>query len=283
MSDHGIFISTYSMNSVWVNGRFCLENEPVLLASNRGFKYGDGLFETLRIHNKAIPLYAFHWERLSYGLEKLQIHQNSFTNESLKDHVLELCKRNNCENGGRVRIAVYRENNNAAGCVIEAVPLTEPYALNKKGLTVGIYTEARKSCDAFSGLKSINYLPYVLANRFAEDKGLDEALVLNQYGTLCDGSKTNLFLVKDQEIWTPAMDQGCVQGVMRRYLIEELRRKGSAVMERIITMQDVLQADEVFLTNAIKGIRWVAQIQDKQYSNRQITALFHSDCARLFS
>ena len=139
-----------------------------------------------------------------------------------------------------------------------------------------MYPAARKSCDAFANLKSANYLPYVLAQLYANEKGADEALVLNSFTNIADGSKTNLFLVKGSALYTPALHQGCVSGVMRQHLINYLKSEGYELHQTEINHEDLLQADEVFCTNAIQGIRWVQSYGDKTYSSTFTQHLFQA-------
>jgi branched-chain amino acid aminotransferase len=121
-------------------------------------------------------------------------------------------------------------------------------------------------------VKSANFLPYVLAELFAKEKGIDDALVLNAFNYVADSSKANVFLVKGKQIITPALNQGCVSGVMRRFLLEELKTNDYSIRQEEVSEQELLEAEEVFLTNSIYDIRWVRQYKDRQYS----PALSHS-------
>jgi branched-chain amino acid aminotransferase len=209
------------MNAVCFNGRFLPGDQPLFTSANRGFRYGDGLFETMKVVNGGLPLGYLHWERLFSGLRLLQI-KPGFTPEELEGNAIELCCRNNLL-AARVRLSVYREGEGCA-YLIEASPI-EPasYQWKDEGLTIGIYPFARKSQDAFANLKSANYLAYVLAERYAGEQGWGEALVLNGQSNISDASKANLFLLKKGALYTPAPHQGCVLGVMRRFLIEEAK------------------------------------------------------------
>src|SRR4030095_10075619 len=103
--------------------------------------------------------------------------------------------------------------------------------------------------------KSANYLPYVLADLHAKETGCEESIVLNTENNLCDASKANIFLLVKDEIYTPALHQGCVNGVKRRYIIEELKKEKIIVQQKQINESLLFEADEVFLTNAINDIR----------------------------
>lgn len=251
----------------WVchNGLFLPGSQPVFTASNRGFKYGDGMFETARFYNGTLLLSSFHFHRLYSGLQLLGIIPH-FTQEQLTAAVIELCKKNNCSASARVRIAVYREAADNASYLVEATALTpEKMVWNERGWHLIVYPFARKSCDAFANLKSANYLPYVMAGRHAKEEGADECMVLNMHNRICDGSKTNLFFIKDSEVYTPALSEGCVAGVMRRAVIDFLKSSGYAVHQKGVTENDLLDADNVFVTNAIEGVRWVQRFGGKEY------------------
>lgn len=271
------------MNMICYNGQFLPADAPILSGTNRGFKYGDGLFETMRIHKGILPLAGYHFHRLYDGLKQLSIQISHLNKEALLTAIFSLCKMNGCKDFGRIRLTVFRDHNNEGSFVIEATALVEGMVLNEKGYSLTICPDIWKSCDAISSLKSTNYLPYVQAERYAFEQGADEALLLNQYGAISDGSKTNIFINKQGTIMTPAINQGCVNGVMRRYIIESLYKKELPVQEGTITSNDLLEADEIFLTNAIRGIQWVKQFQGKEYVNEQTKKLFQALCSTIFS
>jgi branched-chain amino acid aminotransferase len=251
----------------WVchNGSFFPAEQPLFNAANRCFKYGDGLFETALFFNGRLLLSCYHYDRLFSGLKLLNIIP-SFTSVQLTDAVAALCERNGCVALARVRITVYRDEVNNASYVIEAAESDrQKTQWNERGWRVLLYPFARKSCDALANLKSANYLPYVMAGQHAIAHSADECLVLNTYNRICDGSKTNLFFLKEDVVFTPALSEGCVAGVMRRAVIEFLKKSGYAVHQKAVTEDDVLQAEAVFLTNAIEGLRWVRYFGAREY------------------
>lgn len=262
----------------WVchNGRLVPAEEALFTADNRGFRYGDGLFETAKVVESKLLLASLHFDRLFTGLQLLQIKWGPlFTPDNLEQNILALCAKNGHAALARVRLAVYRSQNGVADYVMESFALaTDAMQWNSKGWQLVLYPDARKSCDAFANIKSANYLPYVLANLYAAEKGADEALVLNTDNNMADGSKTNLFLVKESAIYTPALHQGCVAGVMRQHLLYQLKREGYELHQTQIGHEDLLEADEVFCTNAIQGIRWVETYCNKTYSHTITQQIF---------
>ena len=264
------------MKAICHNGETVPAGAPLFDAGNRGFRYGDGVFETARVVDGVLRLAPLHFNRLFTALQLLQIRPGpQFTPHLLQKNILHLCRQNKCSHRARVRLAVYRQPGGDAGYVIETFPLGEDaLVLNEKGWQLVVYPLARKSCDAFANLKSANYLPYVLAGAYAAEKGADEALVLNSYNLIADGSKTNLFLLKDGAWYTPALDQGCVAGVMRTHLLQVLKQKGFAVHQTAVTEEMLATADEVCCTNAVQGIRWVQRFGNREYSNTCIQQVF---------
>lgn len=276
------FYLNWRVNQICFNGKLISETEPVLLASNRAYRYGDGLFETIRVKDQRILLGHFHFERLFSGLSLLQYEiPVDFTISNLEEQINNLVESNHCTANARVRLSVFRGNGNlyddpsALEYIIECWSLPEVGGeLNEKGLHIDVFPFGRKSIDLFSNLKSSAFLIYAMAARFAREHKLDDCLVLNTHNKIADSTIANIFLVKNETIITPALSEGCVQGVMRRHLIESLTKAGYEIKESAIAPEHLETADEVFLTNAIKGMQWVRQFRDKVYTNVQTRHLY---------
>ena len=263
------------------NGRFFADDEPVLSKADRSYRYGDGLFETMKLINGYILLEDHHFERLFSGLGVLKFHiPVLFTKQKIEKEIKELSKKNECERSARIRLSISRGNgglydfDNKFSYLIECWPL-EQKGFNENGLTIGIFPDARKSIDVFSNLKSANYLAYVMAAIWAKENKLNDALILNQHDRICDSTIANIFWVKDNNIFTPPLNEGCVAGVMRKKILElGSGNSDYLVQECVLTQEILLQADEVFLTNAIAGIRWVKECRNKVYKNTISGKLF---------
>jgi len=254
------------------NGSIVPSGTPIITADNRGFRYGDGLFETIRVKDGRIVLGKYHFDRLISGARLLQFEISSFLSaEKLSAEILELCRRNGHERSARVRLNVFRadmgQESGAPQHVIQSWEL-ETGEEAEKGVTLGIYPHGRKSCDQLSNIKSNNYLVYSMGARYAGQHGWDDSLVLNSFGRVADSSIANLFLVKGGIVYTPPLSEGCVAGVMRRWLIQVLPEKGWEVREQPAAPEDLLQADELFLSNAIRGSRWVGKLAGVTYGNK---------------
>ena len=153
---------------------------------------------------------------------------------------------------------------------------TPVFELNENGLVTGVYPKARKALDGFANLKSNNYLPYTMAALHAQKQHWNDAFVLNTTGNICDATIANVFIVKNQVVFTCPLQEGCVAGVMRRFLLQNMAANGFSCQEQIITVEDLLTANEVFLTNTIKGMRWVAHCDEVSYTNRLTTKIFQA-------
>ena len=264
------------MEFVIISGNILEKTGAGLSPDDHSYRYGDGLFETMKISNGNILLEEYHFERLFSGLATLKFKIPAlFTKQRIGEQVKELCKKNNTEGSARVRLSVSRGNGGLYDCdnkfsyLIETWPLDQK-GVNENGLIIDIYPEARKSIDIFSNLKSANYLPYVMAAIWAKENKLNDALILNQHDRICDSTIGNVFWIKNDKIFTPPLNEGGVAGVMRKKIFN-LRED---IKEKKMTENDLLNADEVFLTNAITGIRWVKQFRDKIYHNKTAEKFF---------
>lgn len=271
------------MNSICFNGKILSGDEPVLLASNRGYRYGDGLFETMKVQKGKILLTDYHFERLFAGIALLRFQMpRLFLRQRTEDEILSLCKKNQCENLGRVRLSVFRGNgglydeDKALQYLIECWPLNESVnKLNGNGLVIDVYPDAEKSCDKFSNLKSANFLPYSMAAMFAKENKLNDSLLLNSNGSIADSTIANVFIIKNGVVITPGLEDGCVNGVMRKYLIEKIQTTDYELRVEAVTVSNLKAADEIFLTNAINGIRWVRQFRDTIYTNVKTEGIYN--------
>lgn len=259
------------------NGKLLPADEPVLMAHNRSFRYGSGLFETMRAHNGKMPLLDLHMSRLFQGLQQLQFKLPALlTPQLLQEQTLRLLRKQHQQNA-RIRISIYpgnggimEEDDRNAGYIIECWPLNSPPELNQNGLQLGIYTDARKSCDALSHLKSSSALIYAQAALQAREHHWNDALVLNQHGRIADASIANLFWYTKGHLFTPPLSEGPVAGVMRRHLLEN-----HLIHEQALEPESLEEAEEVFLTNAVRGIQWVSAIDGKTFGPPLQAAILH--------
>ncbi len=280
---HSIFVLMARENFLFYDGKILRSGGALISPDNRSFRYGDGFFETLKLVNGRLQLAEEHMERLFSSLSLLQFEPPAyFTPAYLKEHIVALAKKNGHEKLARVRLTIFRGegglyevDNHYPHHLIQTWELNPASNLyNENGLVIGIFRDARKTCDLYSSLKSNNYLSYAMAALWAKKAKLNDALLLNPYDGIADATIANVFIVKDGLIQTPAITEGPVNGVMRRYLLRCLRAANMPVEERKITVEDLENASEIFLTNAIQGIRWVKEMGHNGYTH-SLSSLLH--------
>jgi branched-chain amino acid aminotransferase len=246
-----------------------------MTVANRGFKYGDGLFESMRMMKGQLKFADLHADRLQRGMKALKIDGYSQMDAwFLKEKAEDIARRNKAKHG-RLRLTVYRDSEgfyapsqNKMGWCLEMQPFDEPrYFLNTKGLIVDVYSELSKPCNYLSNIKTCNSMTFVMAGLFKAHNKLDEVLLLNQNGFLCEASSSNLFILYQNHLYTPALSEGCIEGVMRQVVMKLARQSGIPVTEAQINPEILYEADEVFLTNAGRGIQSVMGFGVRRYFN----------------
>ncbi|MBK9012907.1 MAG: aminotransferase class IV [Saprospiraceae bacterium] len=256
-----------------LNGKIIAADQPIFTAGNRAFRYGDGLFESIRVFGGRLPFFERHWQRLSagFGLLKFEV-PDFFTPSFLKNEVGKLTQS---KGNWRIRLSVWRSGGglytpeiNLPEFLIEANPLTSAlFELNQCGLKIGIFNQellphhSQKTYQNLHNLKTTSALPFVLASIFKKENQLDDYLLLNTVGRLACASSSNIFLVKNGELFTPPLTEGCIAGTMRATVLELAGQLGIKTNEVQIPICELEKADEILLTNAIQGVRWVQKIQ----------------------
>lgn len=266
------------MDKLYVNnnGVLILNNTYVLKVGNRAHLYGDGLFESIRVVNGLPINFENHYKRLTDGMKALKMvqHQN-FTQDFLYQQIVELLRENKISKGGKVRLSVdrkqggtYLPKTNEVDYFIESYPLpNNEFILNDAGYVVDLYDDIKKTITFLSNYKTKNGLIYIMSKLAAKEKKIDDLLLQNNKLGIIEGSSSNLFIVSNGVLYTPSLDLGCLGGTMRMQIINLAIANNIKVYECNITPQNLLVADEVFLTNAISGIIWVGSYRTKRYFN----------------
>lgn len=260
------------------NGEFFNEDEAIFTVKNRAFRYGDALFETIRVINGKPCFMEDHFNRLEKGMEILKMKSSVNLFDELKKQIIALIKKNNITKGGRIRLTIFRTGEGfytpekeGRSYVIEATSINHnEYTLNERGLNVDVYNDFKRCRTDLSKIKTANNIPQVLAGIYKKENNLDDCLILNDQGRIVEAISSNVFLYKNNNIYTSAIEEGCVEGVMRKQIIEISKIMGINIFEGMLTGGMLLQADEMFLTNAINGIQWVSSYRTKRYSNNSI-------------
>ena len=258
-----------------VDGFLYKEDEPVFKITNRAFKYGDALFETIRIVNGEPQFLEDHFIRLKKGMQILKMPAGGISFSELKDQIVRLIEKNHIKHGGRIRLTVFRSGgglyapeNQGKSFAIEAIPLeSNKYGLNEKGLTIDVYNDLKIHRNFLSQIKTTNKIPQVLTGIYKTENNLDDCLVLNDQGRIAEALSSNIFLYKNNNLYTPSLDEGCMDGVMRKQVLKIAKERNINVFEGMLNGSMLLQADEMFLTNAISGIQWVVSYRQKRYFN----------------
>jgi branched-chain amino acid aminotransferase len=273
------------LNYININGSIINTKGSQPAFHSRSFRYGYGIFETLLIKDGAIMLKDYHWERLFASAKQLYFNiPKLFTAERLEEEILHLAAKNQCEHLCRIRLQLFADggglfdgHSQTPEYIIECFLLEEPVIqLNENGLVIGIAEGLNKSVDALSHLKSCSALIYVIAAQQAKAYQWNDALILNTKGNIIESTIANIFWIKDSIVHTPPLSEGCVAGVMRRKLLNDLPALGMKIIEQPLTGEILMNADEVFLTNAIRRIKWVASVNEKKIKNDTIARIFRS-------
>lgn len=271
------------------NGKLYKSDDHIFSINNRAFKYGDALFETIRVINGKLCFVEDHFKRLKKGLELLKMKSSNISFNDLKSQIEELVDKNQIKQGGRVRLTVFREAdgfylpmNESKGYTIEAKPIDNNlFELNDKGLKIDVFTEQRRSTSKLSNIKTTNSIQQILAGIFCKENELDECLMLNKHGRIAEGMSSNVFLYKNNNIYTPSLEEGSMDGVMRKQILKIAEEMKVNVFEGMVNGSMLLQADELFLTNAVKGIRSVETYKQKTYG-KEATLSFLEELNKQF-
>jgi len=275
------------LNFININGKITTAEKATVAPDNRAFRYGYGLFETMLYKRGVLQLKDLHIKRLLGGLKQLGIVLPVlWTQEWIEEQIMQTVQRNNLDHLARVRLQIHAgegglyEKDARPGIVIECFPIEETaLQLNENGLVVGLATGLNKSPDSLANLKSCNALIYAMAAQLAMTNKWNDALILNTNNHIIESTIANLFWIKDGVVYTPPIQDGCVAGVMREHIITTLAQHNIVVQQQSLDFNTLLQADEAFLTNAIRKIRWVGNIGDKVFGNSHTRYLWQ----KLFS
>ncbi|WP_323756705.1 aminotransferase class IV [Roseivirga sp.] len=248
------------------NSRLIEIDSQVLNTKNRAFCYGDGLFETIVTGPHRINLTDFHLERLTRACKVLDLDSPQFSNQNLREMTSQLADINQLNGDTRARLQIWREDGglyspqlSSYSFLLQVAETTTP-AFGQGG-SIGISTSSKTSHNAISFAKTMSALPYVLAGIEMRQKKLDEIILLDDQGNLSETHSSNLFWIEANEIFTPSLQSGCVEGVMRRLILETLK-----VNEVMYKPERLTLADSVFSSNA-SGIRYFTSFENKRYLN----------------
>ena len=257
------------------NGAIVSEDANILV-QNRGFLYGDAVFETVKIVNEKILFLGDHYFRLMSSMRVVRMEiPMDFTLEYLEDQILSLVKNNNIESSSRARITVYRNNggyylpqDNTVSFLIKATPLEDKeYSFKEQEYEVDLYKDFYVTKQLLSSIKTTNRLINVTGSIYAHENGLDNCILLNDNKNVVEALQGNIFMFIGNKLITPPVSEGCLNGVMRKQILGLSKKiNGIEVVEEIISPFDLQKADELFVTNVIKGIQPITKYRKKEFS-----------------
>ena len=249
-----------------------------ILTQNRAFLYGDGVFETVKVINNKILFLEDHYFRLMSSMRviRMEIPMN-FTMEYLEKQILALVNKNGLSASSRARITVYRNDggyylpqNNTVSFLIHAVALQNTlYAVEKMNYEVDLYKDFYITKQLLSSIKTTNKIINITGSIFANENGLDNCLLLNDSKNVVEALHGNLFMVLGNKLITPPVSEGCLNGVMRKQILSLAKKMGNLeVVEAAISPFDLQKAEELFITNVIKGIQPITQYRKKSFVSK---------------
>jgi branched-chain amino acid aminotransferase len=257
-----------------LNGSIVSEDTS-LLTHNRAFLYGDAVFETLKIVNSKILFLEDHYFRLmsSMRIIRMEIPMN-FTMEYFEEQILDLAKAKRFENSARARITVYRndggyylpQNNTVSFLISVEYQENKEYSIHQQEYRVDLYTDFYVTKQLLSSIKTTNKLINITASIFANENDLDNCLLLNDSKNVIEALQGNIFVLNGNKLITPPVSEGCLNGVMRKQIIGLARKiENIEVTEEAISPFDLQKADELFITNVIKGIQPITRYRKKDF------------------
>ncbi|ADR21027.1 aminotransferase class IV [Marivirga tractuosa] len=249
------------------NGNLTPSGSATLGISNRGFQYGDGIFETIIFRKKEIMFLNEHWERISDSVNDLKL-DFPFTKKDLEKTLLELLEVNGLMGqSARVKLYIWRK----AGGLYTPEHFDAEFLLtadqaqrkkNQKFDKVGLADTVFLQKTAFSHLKTISALPYVMAGIEKKEKGLEEIILLDQDGYIAEASSSNLYFLdlSNRSIYTPSLQTGCINGVSRRYLFKNAK-KFDLEMKEVLWLPEDLMSDRLSIfTINVAGVNCIQKI-----------------------
>ena len=258
-----------------LNGNL-LEADSVL-THNRAFLYGDAVFETLKLVNGKVLFMEDHYFRLmaSMRIIRMQIPMN-FTLEYLEEQIIQLAERNSCSASCRVRLTVYRNDGGyylpltrSVSFLISVKPMdNHVYTISNESYEVELFKDFYVTKQLLSTIKSTNRLINTVGSIFAEENGYQNCLLLNEEKNVVEALNGNLFMLIGNQLITPPLSEGCLNGVMRKQILTLAKNTaGIEVIEKAISPFDLQKADELFITNVISGIQPITKYRKKEFES----------------
>lgn len=249
--------------------------ESNILTQNRGFLYGDAVFETVKIVNSQVLYLEDHYFRLMASMRVVRMEiPMDFTMEYFEEQILSLTNKLGISAAARARVTVFRNDggyylpiDKTVSFLVHATALDSTlYAIDEEEYEVDLFKDFYVTKQLLSSIKSTNRLLNVTASIFASENGLDNCLLLNDSKNVVEAIQGNIFMLVGNKLVTPPVSEGCVNGVLRKQLLKLAKTiEGVEVAEEVISPFDLQKADELFVTNVIKGIQPITKYRKKTF------------------
>ncbi len=260
------------------NGKLNTAPAGFLDYQNRGFLFGDSLFENMRLLGGRIVFWEAHYLRLMASMRILRMAiPMEFTMEFLQQEIVKACGTSRQENtNALIRFTVFRNpgghylpETNTVSYVIATSPLATPfYVLEESHNEIELFKDFQVNQGLLANLKTNNRLVNVLGSIFAAENGYQDCLLLNHAKNVTEALNGNIFMVMGQTVTTPPLKEGCLNGVVRKKLLEILAKEEKLeVIEGEISPFELQKADELFVTDTLSGIKAITQYRKKSYKN----------------
>ena len=259
-----------------LNGALQSATSPLFSVHNRGFLYGDAVFETLRYSQNHIHFWEDHYFRLMAAMRVFRMHiPMRFTPEFLEQECLRVIEAQSITSPSwRIRLSVFRNDGGVylpasrdVSYVIEAKPIEEEKYASKQSYNVELFKDYYVQKSMLSNLKSNNKALQVIGSIFMQEQGFDNGILVNDDKEIVEFLNGNLFVVDGGMLRTPPLTAGCLDGVMRKQIIRLAKKENISCVEEKISPFDLQQVQEVFMTNAITGIQPVSSYRRTDYQD----------------
>lgn len=260
------------VTTIWLDGRWCDRESAVVSVFDHGLLYGDGVFEGIRVYGGHVFRLAAHIDRLYDSAQAIGL-RVPMPKKEMASVTEELVRRSGLDDSylrhvitrgiGDLGLDPRKCGRPTVIIIADAIRLwpTEVYERGLRVVTAGTPIPQRESLSP--RVKSLNYLPHILAKMEGIEAGADEVLMLDAAGHVAEGSGQNLFIVKNGVICTPPPSAGILKGVTRDVVIELARAAGREVREELLNRYDVYTADEAFFTGTASEIVGIRQVDGR--------------------
>jgi len=259
------------------NGTFVNEDALIISHRNYAFRYGEVIWENMHASGRTVQFFDDHFSKIIGQLNFLKFGRPaSFVQSTLHDEISRLLNKNKLYQGAKIRLTISREENEKKKGLLDTHYYIETekldcdnYQINTKGYKVDVLEELRKPSTTLSMFKSYNSLLYFQADRFRVENKLDDCIILNDHDHVVETIASNILVIKDTNVFTPPFKDGCSPDVMRKQTLKiakDLRL--NVKIDQHIKVEDLENADEILLVNAVQGIRWVLAYKQRRYFNQ---------------